>query len=321
MRKSASFLSPLIESFISYREASKNWCDFYDYMIWRFNRYCAETYPYAEALSQEMVDDWCRQHDNENNNSCRSRIYAVVNMVRYLRARGQTNVMPPAIPRKQRITFIPHAFTEPELKSFFDACDNLPSKPHRLEIRSRKITVPVIFRLLYSSGIRTNEARMLRVTDVDLLGGIIDIQQSKGHDQHYVVLHDSMLMLMRQYDDAIKKLYPNRAYFFPATNGKYHTKAWLNDNFNRLWDKGTKPKATAYAFRHHYAVSNINGWIDEGFGFDDKLLYLSKSMGHYDIESTKYYYSLVPNLADILEEKTNADFESIVPEVEYEEVE
>lgn len=75
-----------------------------------------------------------------------------------------------------------------------------------------------------------------------------------------------------------------------------------------------------YDFRHNYAIRNINKWICTGFEFDDKLLYLSKSMGHRDIESTKYYYSLVPGLADILEDKTNADFEDIVPEVHYEEI-
>ena len=43
-------------------------------------------------------------------------------------------------------------------------------------------------------------------------------------------------------------------------------------------------------------------------------------MGHRKIESTKYYFSIVPGLADILEKKTNADFEDIVPEVKYEEI-
>lgn len=42
-------------------------------------------------------------------------------------------------------------------------------------------------------------------------------------------------------------------------------------------------------------------------------------MGHSTLESTKYYYSLVPAMADILEEKTGMDFENIVPEVDYEE--
>jgi hypothetical protein len=69
----------------------------------------------------------------------------------------------------------------------------------------------------------------------------------------------------------------------------------------------------------HKSSDTINRWTDEGFGFDAKLLYLSKSMGHSTLESTKYYYSLVPGMADILEEKTGMDFESIVPEVDYEE--
>lgn len=73
--------------------------------------------------------------------------------------------------------------------------------------------------------------------------------------------------------------------------------------------------ATAYEFRHHYAVMNINRWIGQGFGFDDKLLYLSKSMGHTTIESTKYYYSIVPGFVQILEELTEDGFDWIIPEV------
>jgi len=319
-----SLISHHVEAFTGYRKASDNWCDFYDYMIWRFERYCAENYPQSEYPTQEMVDSWCRQHSNEKNNSCRARIYAVVNMVRYLRQRGLTDVNDPPIPRKERVTFIPHAFTVDELKRFFAACDNLPKLPYRKEIRSRRITLPVFFRLLFSSGMRTFEARMLRCIDVDLQNGVLSIKQSKGRrNQHFVVLHDSMLELMRRYDTAIGEIYPGREYFFPATNGGPHTKKWLQVNFNRLWDEvhkannAEKSRATSYAFRHNYAITNINYWLDEGFGFEDKLMYLSKSMGHYDIESTKYYYSLTATLADVLAEKTGADFDDIVPDVDY----
>lgn len=320
MRRFSSFLSPQVEAFSAYRKVSGNWCDYYERMIWEFERYCTKNYVDADALTQEMVDSWCKQHPTEKNNSCRARIYAVVNLIRHLRQRRETDVNEPTIPQKERVTFIPHAFTQDELKNFFDACDNLPIS-RRKEIRSRKITIPVFFRLLYSSGLRIYEARMLRVTDVDLQNGILNIQQSKGqHKQHFVVLHDSMLALMREYDIAIKTIHPNRACFFPSLNDKPHTYRWVMDNFNKLWGQANKSRATTYAFRHNYATQNINQWLDAGFGFDDKLTYLSKSMGHYDIESTKYYYSLTPNLATILEEKTNADFDDIVPEVDYEEV-
>ena len=160
---------------------------------------------------------------------------------------------------------------------------------------------------------------MLKVEDVDLRHGIVSIRYSKGHAQHYVVLHDSMHNLLKKYDAAIRKQYLHRTYFFPARGNAFHTRKWVQTNFRELWDKYNHSHATAYELRHHYAIENINRWTDEGFGFDAKLLYLSKSMGHSTLEATKYYYSLVPGLADILEEKTGMDFKSIVPEVDYEE--
>jgi hypothetical protein len=38
-------------------------------------------------------------------------------------------------------------------------------------------------------------------------------------------------------------------------------------------------------------------------------------MGHRNIESTLYYYSIVPALADIIFEKTSAGMNLILPEV------
>ena len=320
MNKFTSLLAPLIQEYITFQKTSERWNrSSYEPNLLLFDRYCKKQYPEAALLSQEMIDGWCRKRVTETNNSCRSRIYVVASFIRYLRKRGKTDAVEPDIPRKERRTYIPHSFTDAELANFFRACDSLPSVAHTPEQLARKTTIPVFFRLLYSSGIRTNEARMLRVEDVDLSHGLLDIRYSKGHAQHYVALHDSMLELLKIYDATVRKQYPHRAYFFPTRGNSFHTRKWVQTNFRELWNKYNSSHATAYELRHHYAIENINRWTDEGFGFDAKLLYLSKSMGHSTVESTKYYYSLVPGMAEILEEKTGADFESIVPDVDYEE--
>lgn len=54
----------------------------------------------------------------------------------------------------------------------------------------------MIYRLLYSSGIRTCEARLLRTENVNLEDGILNIINSKGPYQHYVALHESMKIAM-----------------------------------------------------------------------------------------------------------------------------
>ena len=312
-----SFLAPLIRAFILYRKASGRWNEVsYEVNLRLFDKHCEKCYPNAVELSQDMVNSWCAQRKTETNNSCRSRIYPVVSFIRYLSKRKMTTVAEPDIPREEPRTYIPHAFTEAELKNFFAACDSISATPAKEEQLSRRITIPVFFRLLYSSGIRTNEARMLKREDVDLDDGVLNIRYSKGHAQHYVVLHDTMLSLMRQYDNSIGKMYPARAYFFPARNGSFHTASWVQQNFNKMWRQYNSGNAVPYALRHYYAIENINSWTDVRFDFNAKLFYLSKSMGHSVLESTKYYYSLVPGLVDIIEAQTDED--AIIPEVDYE---
>jgi len=173
MREYTSKIAPLMQEFEHYRMASGRWSENYNLYLSLFDRYCASDYTECDALTQEMLDTWCVQRATEANNSCRSRIYPVVSFVRYLQKRGLTNVKTPTIPRKEARTYIPHAFSETELHNFFDACDSIESYSETEEQISQRLTIPVFFRLLYSSGIRTNEARTLRRRDVDLVHGSI----------------------------------------------------------------------------------------------------------------------------------------------------
>lgn len=315
MSKFESIIAPLIERFIAFKKASDHWNESsYEPNILLFDRYCKRNYPNDSTLSQEMVNGWCQQRETESSNSHRQRIYVIATFIKYLRARKLTTVAPPYLPPLVKTGYIPHAFTEEELRRFFDACDNITGNRTQ-EQRIRKITLPVFFRLLYSSGIRTTEARLLRVQDVDLESGVLDIKLTKGYNQHYVVLHDTMLSLMRKYDNAINELFPRRIYFFPSRTNSYHTRNWVQVNFQKLWKSVNTSYATAYELRHNYAIENINKWINCGMEFNTKFLYLSKSMGHSVFESTKYYYSLVPRLADIIEQNTNISFEAIIPDI------
>jgi len=304
---------PLFIPFIKYRMVSDRWNDFDEKQLTYFDRYCTEHYPGSNGLSQAMVDGWCAKRETERNGSCYTRINIIVALIRYLQERGLTDVHEPAIPMREGRTYIPHAFTGEELDKFFRECDR---RATQTRYNTEKALISsVIFRLLYSSGLRTVEARLLRVENVDLIHGVLDIQYSKGRDQHYVVLHDSMLPVLRRYDIAIRNIYPERVYFFPGNSKQPLYKEWIPLTFRVIWDSVNHSRAVPYDLRHNYATANINRWGDKGFGFHDKFIYLSKSMGHKKLEGTRYYYSMVPALSDILKDKTTDGFDEIVPEV------
>ena len=318
MSQYRSVFTGFIERFVEYRKASGSWNEpNYGLNIKLFDHFCADNYKDEPALTQVMVDMWCAKRDTETNRSCLTRILVVRAFIDYLRRRGLTDTNPPVTLRAEPKTYIPYAFEEDELNRFFRVCDSIQPYLGRKASVIRKLQVPVFFRLLYSTGLRTTEARLLKREDVDLMHGVINIQKSKGYDQHYVVMHDTMTSIMARYDRAINEMQPAREYFFQSIKGTNHSRYWVQANFRMMWNEanGALASPVAYDLRHFYAIVNINSWLDDGFEFSDKLQYLSKSMGHRSIEATRYYYAIVPRLADTLIAKTETGFNAIVPEV------
>jgi len=173
----ASGFAHLIERFVYFRNASDSWNDItYGLNLKLFDHYCADNYP-GQAIKQEMINEWCYKRETENNTSYNCRIRVIKIFIEYLRERKLTEVDPPHSLKPEKKKYIPHAFLEDELERFFYECDYISPSQSKGKISAiRKITCSVFFRLLYSSGIRTTEARLLKVEDVDLRHGVLNIR-------------------------------------------------------------------------------------------------------------------------------------------------
>lgn len=239
-----SGFSGSIEAFVNSRKISGAWNEtVFGLNIRIFDHYCARHYP-TETLRQEMVDIWCAKRETENVNSCYTRTLVIRLFIEYLHRHGQTDVLPPPVLKQNKKRRIPHAFSQEELERFFHECDSIIPCKGRMAYASelRRITCPVFFRLLYSSGIRTTEARLLMRRSVDFGHGVLDIQKSKGYDQHYVALHQSTAELLGRYDRAADRLCPDRTYFFESPGGQPYSRAWVSYNFSLLWEKANGKK-------------------------------------------------------------------------------
>ena len=160
-----------IEDFIRYRKASGIWNATYEKNLLLFDHYCSNTIPPGDPPCQDMIDKWCAKRETELNRACDTRICVIRAFIRYLKDRDLTDVKAPAKLKKEPATYVPHAFTKEELQRFFYECDNIPVNRSLLS-KVRHLTCPVFFRLLYSSGIRTTEARLLRKADFDPIEGL-----------------------------------------------------------------------------------------------------------------------------------------------------
>ena len=312
-----SVISDSLNRYISYQKASNAMSNSTLECLRYFNDYCATYHREATTLTENIINGWCNKRITESSESHNKRISPIRSFLRYANGRGRTNVgLPEFLPWSKK-QYTPHPFSPEQLQAFFKITDSFEDARYVSDkvYEIRKIEIPVFYRLFYSTGMRTQEVRLLRCGDVDLKNGVININRSKGIDQHRIALHRTMWDLLIRYDEAMSAIMPDRNYFFPNEYDEPYSRIWESYNFVRMWRLVSNEYARCYDFRSHYAVKNINSWKYTGPEWFDQLLYLSRSMGHRNVSSTCYYYQLVPLFAEQLEELTAEEYHKLLPDL------
>lgn len=314
----SSIFASYIVDFVATKRVSGYIYETAEFYLHDFDNYCSR-HATSRTFSRDLILGWAKVRNEEAPGTHRARISPIRELGKYMQLLGISDafVLPSALHRKIE-RYVPHFFTNQEITSFFEACDNL--KPHA-EMHARHLVLPVFFRLLYCCGLRTCEARTLRIENVDIQCGVIDIINSKGNRSRRVPISQDLLALFRTYDARVSTIYPDRIYFFPTIRSECYRRSSISSTFNKIWKaadlgQGCGNKPRAYDFRHHFALSNINRWIAANVDINSKLPYLSRYMGHSCLESTDYYLHLVPEFFQTFCEKVKIT-ESVLPEVDY----
>lgn len=186
-----------------------------------FDKFSIEKFPDKKLLDKEIVMAWACKKENEGDGNFQNRISAVRELAWLIvRNGGEAFVVPVGIGRKPPRR-VPHIFSEEELKEIFKQADTLSKPFNHLSIRH--LIAPVIFRLLYSCGMRPSEALNLKVQHVDLETGVIFIEESKGHKDRNVVCSCELQRLLIKFNILASKFVADRLYFFPKPDGNCYS--------------------------------------------------------------------------------------------------
>lgn len=295
-----SNFAPYISDMISYKKALGYSELTYRQNLLNFDRFCYDKYPEEKNITQELVNEWLVARPNEHINGVKRRASAVRALAKYMNAVGvSAYIMPIGVLGRDK-PFTPYIYSNSELESFFQAADQYPES-----IRSplKEHTVPVLFRLIYSCGLRPQEARKLKRSDVDFDSKTIYISDSKRHKDRLIPVDPGILNICKEYDIVANVMFPSRIYFFQFSgNNKPCSNEWVNVVFRKCWQlsgiqffhNGQTPRV--FDFRHNYASRRIMQWLDGGKDLNVLAPYLSAYMGHVNLSDTFYYVHLIPDL-------------------------
>lgn len=147
--------------------------------------------------------------------------------------------------------------------------------------RINNVVYPVLFRLIYSCGLRPGEIIKLKTSDISLDNGTIKIMQSKNNKTRILPLSKSMFTIIKHY--LSKKEVKENVYLFEINNKKL-TSQMINSFLDTICID-----IRLYDFRHTFAVHTLNKLFSGDVKSSEALYPLSVYMGHSNIKSTEYY--------------------------------
>lgn len=310
-----SDLAPSICSMLDYREALGFSRKSHEAKLHSIDRYCAANYHNADTLSKEMVLGWLEeQHSAVNSKATTVRILG-----EYLTAIGKESYVLHHKYFSERSSPSAYIFTDDELTALFNAVDNIKptnGEPFLPEIAS------VMFRLIYTCGLRPNEGRELKRENINFKTGEILITNTKWKKERRVVMSNDMLVLCRNYDVRREVIARGNEWFFPSWTGGSFRNHQIGCYFRECWaranpsiNKSELPGVRVYDLRYRFASAALNRWLDNNQPLGAKLPYLMAYMGHSSLSETAYYIHLLP---ENLVKSAGIDwaaFDEIVPEV------
>lgn len=305
----SSNLSTLMELYLTTRNEEGYLSDHYGYYLQELD--CLSKAMQNESfVTRELVEAWDAAKPYLSNRTKIQRHNTIRKFAAFAFANDSISYVPDTSKLKGNSTFVPHIFTVDEISRILNAADNLP---YRKNAPTRHLVIPAVIRLLYSCGLRVNEALRLRTTDVNLESGVISIFNGKGGKDRLVPIHSSLSEYLREYTG---KLLLDREWFFPSASGHYSSNT-IYENFRELLfmshihHTGNGPRV--HDFRHTFAVHTLEKQLAEGYDPMIIVPRLAAYLGHKSYRETCWYLHLTIASFPELAQKLDSAFAGIIP--------
>ncbi len=285
----------------------------------RFDTFTLDNYSSANTLNKEIVMEWCTKKPYEKQGNLCARASIIRQFAIYIDNLGASAYIIPKSHFKSGVRYVPHIYKNNELKKIFqetDKCHYCSECPYR------HLIMPILFRMIYSCGLRVSEARLLKVRDVDLKTGILTINHSKNDNSRLVPMTDKLTQRCHVYSKQVHSYPDEERYYFPLIDNRPMSIGNIYKNFRKfLWRAGISHGGRGFGprvhdFRHSFCCHCLKKWDVEGKDLMTYLPILRTYLGHDSFEETAYYLRLTADVFPEITLKLDKKYAALIPELD-----
>jgi site-specific recombinase XerD len=170
------------------------------------------------------------------------------------------------------------------------------------------VTFRILLLLLYGAGLRFGEATRLTMADVDLANAVLTIRATKFYKSRMVPVGPQLAAVLDSHVSQRQRagLVDGRnALLLANQDGTRLASSTVQAAFDALRRVAEVHRAAGgrtiprlHDLRHSFAVHRLTSWYRQGADVQRLLPVLSTYLGHADLEGTKVYLSMTPELLE-----------------------
>lgn len=309
-------LAPLMAQFVQEKRACGYRYDECASSLRRFDAYLCRQGLQQIELPRAVISSWLAKQPHESGKTQRMRITMVRQFALFMRRLG----LPADVPdqgagAKQSKSFLPRVLTHDEVRRLLDAADQIEP---RASTHLRHLVLPELLRVLYGCGLRLEEALSLRIRDVDLIQGVLHINDTKFRKDRLVPPARPLVVRLQKYAATLGPR-PADAHFFPSPRGGPLHGSGVYRNYRELLQRcyighgGRGEGPRLHDLRHTFAVHTLLRWYREGADLTARLPVLATYLGHASIDGTQDYLQMTAELYPEIVSRSEAAFSDVIP--------
>ena len=317
-----SILSPYILRFLETKKTAGSDARCYLSALRDFDRFVSREKLPSVCVKQSDFEVWRRRLIGKAATTIYLKICIVGQFLRYMARLGIPCYIP-VYPRKPKNLYVPYIFSEEELRRIFETADELMFL--RRTFRCSVFSIPVLLRLLYSTGMRIGEACSIVNSDVNMSSRIILIRDTKNKRDRQLPITNSLYGVFTQYLAKRNKLplsginEPQNP-FLISLNGSPLTGKSARHWFLKILEAceiNYVPKVgpRIHDLRHTFAVHVLDRLAKNGMDMHCCLPILSVALGHKCVSDTEYYVRITNQIYPQISDATSTISEYIFPTI------
>ncbi|MCP4407060.1 MAG: tyrosine-type recombinase/integrase [Gammaproteobacteria bacterium] len=253
----------------------------------------------GSSLTRQVIDRFMQKQSHLAPRSRANRLCVVRQFCVYLNRQEPTCYVPERSRTLQSYAvFHPYIFSTGQVLNLMAQAMALPPAGSL-----RGFTLKTVYGLLFTTGLRINEALSLNLEDIHFNGLRLFIRRGKFRKERWVTITPSTAKAIQAYLNCRLRKFPasHADPLFVNRHGKRLSQASARKPFRKLLAScGMTPQSGRHPrlqdLRHSFAVERLLRWYREREDVNSLLPALATYMGHVNIASTQIYIHATPEL-------------------------